>query len=187
MTNNKKSLIVLVAALFLTVGSGSAFAAFQFDAGLTWPFFIGGVSADGDVEGFNMTDLNTGEESITLVFPDLQFHYYWQLGPVKLGPGIRMIPLFIINALYPVVSAEMDLLIFRFNFTFGGGLFAWFGITSGAQFVNLWFPELSVAIKAADWVNFGVSATGIVAPDLTTEGMGFAISAFVKFSFEMGK
>lgn len=187
MFRKKVSVLFLTVLLFVTLGAGSAYAAFQFDVGLTYPFLIGGISSDGDVEGFNMTDFNTAEGGAFLLFPDLQMHYYWEVGPVKLGPGLRVVPLILINAAYPMVSAEMDFLFLRFNFSFGGGVFAIFGLLNTVQFANLWFPELSVAVKPADWVNFGVAVTGLVAPDLTTEGMGAAMSAFVRFSFTAGK
>jgi hypothetical protein len=155
MTRNKK--LLLLCLLLAISGSSRVFGAFQFDMGLGFPFFYGAF----DKGSVTAIPPERSTVSIPLLFNDVSIHYYFSVGDFRVGPGIRFTGYYLINFMYPVISAEYDTRHLRFNATLGGGSVVLFGGAIGFFSGLILIPELSVAWKVKDWFNAGLALTGV--------------------------
>jgi hypothetical protein len=178
-----KRIIILVA--FLAVLSVPAFSQFRLDLGVDIPMTIG-VIGSGELDTSN----EAGEflRSHWLPFPEAGLYYQFDLGLIKLAPGIRVFTFILESVIWPNLMMEIALDPVFIQAQVGGLLFAFFGLANDAQYGEVFFPDLSVWFGLGKQRRFriGAGAIGLYWPELTTEGMAFApyIGAKVSLLFE---
>jgi hypothetical protein len=164
--------IILVVAL-LAVLVLPAFSQLRLDLGVDIPMTIG-VMGGGDFDTSN----EAGEflRSHWLPFPEAGFYYQFEVGPLRLAPGIRAFTFILESMLWPNLMAELVLDPVFIQAQVGGLLFAFFGLYNDIEYGEIFIPDLSVWVGLGEQRRFrlGAGAIGLFLPELTTEGMAFA-------------
>lgn len=155
----KRALIIVALALFLV--STPVFAQFRADLGIDAPF-AQGLWADGN---FTWGLIGNGDAIPFIPVPDVGLYFQVPLGFVRLGGGVRALPLFFINFAWPNVFAEINLGRIYIEAQLGGGAVAFYvpGATPWVFTGPLFFPDLSVWVApfSGKRLRFGVGAFGI--------------------------
>jgi hypothetical protein len=154
-----KKLFFVAAALILL--SLPAFADFRLDIGLDAPLSVG-VTSGGSGVGSDIGKIPF------LPIPEIAIHYFWGLGPVDLGVGLRAFTVIIESLAWPNLVGEVNLGPVVIQAQFGGGFFAAFGAAgNNTAFGNVAIPDLSAWFKLGKDQNFrlGGGVMGIWAPD----------------------
>lgn len=145
-------------AVFLTltfISLVQAHAGFQFDLSKALPF----VHLAVDSEGAEFMPPERSGLKFLLVYQDTTIHYYFQVGPFRMGPGIRLSGFILLNYIYPVLSMEWDIGKWCFRLQAGGGAILEAGYFCFAFMAGMiLIPELSVARKLVDGLSLGMSA-----------------------------
>ena len=165
----KRFVIILAFAAILAC---PAFAQLRLDLGVDIPMTIG-VIGDGEIETSN--EAGDFLRSHILPFPEAGLYYQFNLGPLKLAPGIRVFTFILETVLWPNVLAEISLADRVFiQAQLGGLVFVLFGLVSDAQYGEVFLPDLSVWVGLGEERRFrlGGGVLGMALPDLTTEGIG---------------
>ncbi len=172
--------IAIVLLLALCIAPVSVWADYgRFDLDLHWLMQAG------------INDISGGEEAVAaladyrFVLPQMQVHYWLDLGPARLGLGTRLFSLILINAAFPSISAEIDLADFTLGASVAGGGLLYFGLVSGFELVNFYMPQVTFGYHLTDWFDVGVGATfnTLSMDDITMDGAPYVISAYGRFKF----
>lgn len=169
----RKSTIVLMIFLGLAVAA-PVMADSQVDIGVNVPSWTS-VSIDGERV--------TEQVPVHIPIPDLMYNYFFDVGPVKLGGGVRVWTLILATGAYPIVSAEFETKRLLLNAHLGGLVFGYltpFPNGSGIETGRVFLPEISAAFRVTDWFSLGVAALGVRVPEVT-DGRGSLINVFGRF------
>ena len=169
----RKSTIVLMIFLALAVAA-PVMADSQVDIGVNIPGWIG-LSVDGERV--------TEQIPFRIPVPDLMYNYFFDVGPVKLGGGVRVWTLILATGAYPIVSAEFETRRLILNAHLGGLVFGYltpFPEGSGIETGRVFLPEISAAFRLTDWFSLGVAALGVRVPEVTDD-RGHLINVFGRF------
>ncbi len=169
----RKSTIVLILLLGLAVAA-PVMADSQVDIGVNIPGWIG-LSVDGERV--------TEQIPFRIPVPDLMYNYFFDVGPVKLGGGVRVWTLILATGAYPIVSAEFETRRLILNAHLGGLVFGYltpFPEGSGIETGRVFLPEISAAFRLTDWFSLGVAALGVRVPEVTDD-RGHLINVFGRF------
>ena len=113
--------------------------------------------------GYSVGGVSQGAwNSYFIPFPDVQLIYQFGLGPVSIGPGVRVFSVIIENFLYPEVTAEFTMDKFVAYAGVGGFAFLEFGLISSllqsaagistlTGFHNVVLSDIGAALKLNDW------------------------------------
>jgi hypothetical protein len=166
-----KRIVLLVA--FIAVLAVPAFSQFRIDLGFDVPLTLG-VMGNGEIE----TSSEVGEflRDHILPFPEASFYYQFEIGPLRLAPGLRVFTFILESVLWPNLMAELAFDPVFIQAQLGGLIFAVFGLYNDIQFGEVLLPDLSVWIGLGKERRFriGGGVIGLMLPDLTTEGIGIA-------------
>lgn len=169
----RKSTIVLIVILGLAVIAPIA-ADSQVDIGVNVPGWIG-VSIDGQRV--------TEQIPFRIPVPDLMYNYFFEVGPVKLGGGVRIWTLILLTGGYPILSAEFETERLTLNTNLGGLVFGYltpFPEGSGIETGRVFLPEISAAFRFTDWFSMGIAGLGVMVPELTDD-FGYVVNVFGRF------
>jgi hypothetical protein len=164
--------IVLIVAL-IAILAFPAFSQVRLDLGVDVPMTIG-VMGSGEFDTSN--DAGDFLRGHWLPFPEASLYYQFDLGPLKLAPGVRAFTFILETVLWPNLMLELTFDPVFVQAQVGGLLFALFGLGNDFQSGKVFFPDLSVWIGLGKERRFrlGVGAIGLYWPELTTKGMAFA-------------
>jgi hypothetical protein len=162
----------VLALVFAAILAFPAFSQVRLDLGVDVPMTIG-VIGGGKIE----TSSEAGEflREHILPFPEASLYYQFNVGPLKLAPGVRAFTFILETVLWPNLMAELALADRVFIQTqLGGLLFLVFGLYSDAQYGEVFLPDLSVWVGLGKERRFrlGGGVLGMALPELTTEGIG---------------
>jgi hypothetical protein len=164
--------VILIGAL-IAVLAFPVFSQVRLDIGVDIPMTIG-VLGGGDFDTSN----EAGEflRGHWLPFPEAALYYQFDLGPLKLAPGLRAFSFILETVMWPNLMAELAFDPVFVQVQVGGLLFALFGLGNDFQYGEVFFPDLSVWFGLGKERRFrlGGGVIGLYWPELTTEGMGFA-------------
>jgi hypothetical protein len=175
----RKKLFIAAAALILL--SLPAFADFRIDIGLDAPLVVGvsngatGIASDLGKIPF-------------LPIPEVGIYYFWGLGPVDLGVGIRAYTVIIESMAWPNLVAELNLGPVVIQGQFGGGFFAVFGaVGNDTAWGKVAVPDLSAWFKLGKNQNFrlGGGIMGIWAPNALGDYMPWLVYVGAKVALTL--
>lgn len=169
---SRRLVLLLIAA---TLAAAPVFSQSQVDIGINVPAQIG-ISIDGE----SVTD----QIPFRIPVPDLMYNYFFLDGDLSIGVGARLWTLILISGGYPIVSAQLEIDRVVLNAHIGGGVFAYFSPFpegSGIQTGDVFFPEVSAMFRLTDSFSIGVSALGVLVPELTDD-FGYTINAVARFT-----
>jgi hypothetical protein len=155
----KKKLLVALAVLMLL--SLPAFADFRLDIGINVPFGLGVTGTSNDIGSA------IGNWPF-IPIPEIALYYFWGLGPVDLGVGLRAYTFLIESIAWPNLVAEFKLDPVVIQAQVGGGFFAAFGLAGNATaFGQVLIPDLSAWFKIGKTGAFrlGGGIIGFYAPN----------------------
>ena len=165
--------IILIVAL-IAILAFPAFSQVRLDVGVVVPMTIG-VLGNGDFDTSN----EAGEflRSHWLPFPEAGLYYQFSVGPLNLAPGVRVFTFILESVIWPNLMAELAFDPVFIQAQVGGLLFAVFGLYNDVDYGELFFPDLSIWIGLGEERRFrlGGGMLGLYWPELTTEGMAFAL------------
>ena len=172
----KKWIICVITVLmFGSLAAGNLAADVQYDIGLNVPVLMGIKTTEGDAQ-----------EVLDYVFviPDLKVHYFWDADPFRIGVGARAFTVILETLFYPMVTAEIDINMFRLTGSFGGGLFVFFGLWNSIETSSVFIPELTAAYMVNDWFHLGLGTSFILAGnnDVFKDTMPYVVYGFGRFS-----
>jgi hypothetical protein len=149
-----KRIVLLVA--FIAVLAVPAFSQFRVDLGFDIPLALG-VLGNGEIQ----TSHEAGEflRDHILPFPEASLYYQFELGPLKLAPGVRIFTIILESVLWPNLMAEL-----AFDPVFIQAQLGGLGLGKERRF------------------RIGGGVIGLILPDLTTEGIGIAPYVGAKIS-----
>lgn len=175
-------LVLLLSFLFLIgIGSAAALEPYgQFDILVNRPLYLGAGNLNEKFEGFD--EVNEFLRKYPLIVPDLRGHVFMDAGPARLGIGARGFSAILETVLWPTLTAELDLAMFRLTGSLGGGVFGFIGLYNDIQTGQIWLPELTAAYMFNDWFHLGLSGTGVYLPETSADFLGFVASIFARFS-----
>ncbi len=164
--------IVLISALILVLAF-PAFSQLRLDMGVDVPMTVG-VIGQGEIQTSNEVGQFLREH--ILPFPEASLYYQFDIGPLKLAPGVRVFTFILESALWPNLMAELQFDRVFIQAQLGGLFFVFFGLANNAEYGEVLFPDLSIWIGLGKERRFriGGGVIGLLLPELTTEGMGFA-------------
>ncbi len=172
---NGKRMIFLVVLGVLLLGSVSQLAAdFKVDIGVNIPYYVGVTTDDGDAG-----------DALDWVFlvPDVKFNWLHNLGPVRLGGGLRLWTFIIQSMAYPILTAEVDVGPVTFNANAGGGLFLFFGLYNSIDTAGVFVPELSAAYRFTDSFSVGTGGLFVFAPEVQDlSSFAYVGTVFARFT-----
>jgi hypothetical protein len=161
--------IILVVA-FVAILASPVFSQLRLDVGVDVPMQIWAVGG-GEIQ----SDSDIGEFLRDHIFPipEASFYYQFDLGPIRLAPGVRVFTLIFESMLWPNLMAELALDPVFIQAQLGGLLFLFFGLKNQAEYGEVFFPDLSIWIGLGEERRFrlGGGFLGMYWPELTTEGM----------------
>lgn len=177
-----KRVFLLVA--FIAVLAVPAFSQFRIDLGFDVPLTVG-VIGQGEIQTSN--DVGEFLREHILPFPEASFYYQFEVGPLKLAPGVRVFTFILESVLWPNLMAELQFDRVFIQAQLGGLFFLSFGLANSADYGAVLFPDLSIWVGLGEERRFrlGGGVIGLMLPDLTTEGMGFAPYLGAKISLLM--
>lgn len=163
-----KHLVIITAFILLLVPP--AFSQVRFDLGFDVPMTVGTITG-GEVT--TSSKIGTFLQDHTFPFPEASVYYQFNLGPVKLAPGIRLYTFILESIFWPNLLAEVQLGPVFIDAQLGGLFFGVFGLFSNFDFGKVLIPDLSVWIGLGKERRFrlGGGVLGLVLPELSTEGM----------------
>jgi hypothetical protein len=148
-----------------------AFSQVRLDVGVDVPmqlWAVGGgkIQSDSDIGEFLRKHI--------FPFPEASFYYQFDLGPLKLAPGVRVFTLILESMVWPNLMAELAFDPVYIQAQLGGLFFLFFGLQNQAEYGAVFFPDLSIWFGLGKERRFrlGGGLLGMYWPDLTTEGMG---------------
>ncbi len=160
------STVVLVLALVAIIGANSVSAQVRLDLGVAVPRGFGSLSGG---ELFTADVVEFLDKTI-LPFPEAGVYY--QLGGemVKFGVGGRFYTFILETVFWPNIFAEISLGDhFVMQGQIGGGLFGYFGLTSGFSSGAVFFPDISAWFKIGKVFRVGAGALGLFLPELDSD------------------
>jgi hypothetical protein len=153
----KKLLLVTAVLLVLSL---PAFAEFRLDLGFDAPLWIGVSSSSGESVNIQAAQF--------WPIPAVSLDYFWRVGPVDLGGGLRLYSVIVESMMWPNIVAEVNLDPVVIQAQLGGLAFLAFGATgtnlaTGAVVI----PDLSAwfAFGKEKNLRVGGGIMGIYAPD----------------------
>lgn len=171
----KGQLVFLFMCTLMLVGIvGQATAEMQIDIGVNVPYYLGIKAEDDDVG-----------DTLDWVFllPDVKFNWLHDLGPVRVGGGIRLWTFIIQSVAYPILSVEADVGPVVLNANMGGGAFLFFGLWNSVEFSKVFLPEVSVAYRFTEGFSVGTGALLLFAPEVTDlSSFGYMGTVFARFT-----
>lgn len=163
-----KRIVLLVA--FIAVLAVPAFSQFRIDLGVDVPMTVGAISGSGVT-----TSSEVGEflREHILPFPEASFYYQFDVGPLKLAPGVRVFTFILESVLWPNFMAELAFDPVFIQAQLGGLIFAAFGLANNIDFGEVLLPDLSIWLGLGKERRFriGGGVLGMLLPDLSDEGM----------------
>ena len=178
-----KKIIFLVLITFIAISG--AFAQFRIDLAIDVPVKIG-VSIS-DLDGGSSNESIDVLEFGTFPVPEALFAYQTNLGPVKVGGGIRVFSLILESVAWPHIYAELDLSPIVINAGIGGGGFLVFGLFNDANTGNLFIPDMHIAYKFGDTFRLGIGAIGFIGSDIGPDAFPYMIYLTGRFSILFDK
>lgn len=163
-----KRIVLLVA--FIAVLAVPAFSQVRIDLGFDVPLTVGAISGSGVT-----TSSEVGEflRDHILPFPEASFYYQFDVGPLKLAPGVRVFTFILESVLWPNFMAELAFDPVFIQAQLGGLIFAVFGLANNIDFGEVLLPDLSIWLGLGKERRFriGGGVLGMLLPDLSDEGM----------------
>jgi hypothetical protein len=172
----KRLIVAGAMALLLLLVGGTAMAdRTQVDIGLNVPYRVGISSEEaGDIGAF---------VDYAFLLPDVRIQWYWEAGPIKLGPGVRLWTLILESVAYPILSVEAEIGPIVLNANVGGGAFLFFGLYNDLGTGRVLFPEISAAFKLGESFSIGTGAMILFVPELADEEIyPYIGTIFVRFT-----
>jgi hypothetical protein len=161
---------IVLLAVFIAVLAVPAFSQFRIDLGFDVPMTVGALSGSGVT-----TSSEVGEflREHILPFPEASFYYQFDIGPLKLAPGVRVFTFILESVLWPNLMAELVLDPVFIQAQLGGLVFALFGLVNNIEFGEVLLPDVSIWIGLGKERRFriGGGVLGMLLPELSTEGM----------------
>jgi hypothetical protein len=163
-----KRIILFVA--FVAILSSPVFSQVRLDIGVDIPMNIYAVGG-GEVQ--SSSDVGSFLKEHILPFPEASLYYQFNVGPVKLAPGVRAFTMILESVLWPNLLMELAFEPVFIQAQLGGLLFLFFGLENQAEFGQVFFPDLSIWVGLGKERRFrlGGGLLGMYMPELTTEGM----------------
>jgi len=161
--------IILVVA-FVAILASPAFSQLRLDLGVDVPMQIWAV---GGGEIHSDSDIGQFLRDHILPFPEAGLYYQFEVGPLRLAPGVRVFTLIFESMLWPNLMAELAIDRVFIQAQLGGLFFLFFGLANQAEYGEVFFPDLSFWIGLGEERRFrlGGGFLGMYWPELTTEGM----------------
>lgn len=176
---------IIILAMALALVAVPVFAQFRADLGVSFPF------AQGEYKDGNFTWSMLGSGTVPIIpVPDVGLYFQIPLGFVRIGGGIRALPLFFINFAWPNLIGEIHLGNLIIEAQLGGGALASYIPGSTPRFVTGAFllPDLSVwlALGQKKRLRIGAGAFGLTTTpekgeDIKDLPVGMLFYAGVKF------
>jgi hypothetical protein len=163
-----KRIVLLVT--FIAVLAVPAFSQLRIDLGVDVPLTVGAISGSGVT-----TSSEVGEflRDHILPFPEASFYYQFEIGPLRLAPGVRVFTFILESVLWPNLLAELAFDPVFIQAQLGGLIFAFFGLANNIDFGEVLLPDLSIWLGLGKERRFrlGGGVLGMLLPDLSDEGM----------------
>jgi len=172
---------IVLLAVFIVVLVFPAFSQFRIDLGFDVPLTLG-VIGNGEIQTSH--EAGTFLREHILPFPEASLYYQFELGPLKLAPGVRIFTIILESVLWPNLMAELAFDPVFIQAQLGGLIFAVFGLYSDIQYGEVLLPDLSIWLGLGEERRFriGGGVLGLMLPELTTEGIGIAPYVGAKIS-----
>jgi hypothetical protein len=163
-----KRIILFVA--FVAILASPVFSQVRLDIGVDVPMNIYAVGG-GEVQ--SSSDVGSFLKQHIFPFPEASLYYQFEVGPIKLAPGVRAFTMILESVLWPNLLMELAVEPVFIQAQLGGLLFLFFGLENQADFGQVFFPDLSIWIGLGKERRFrlGGGLLGMYMPELTTEGM----------------
>ena len=164
----KRILLILLITVVLTI---PAFSDFRADINVQVPALIGYIY-QGHIETWGGEDGSFLTKPIP--FPSAGLYYEFDLGLIRLAPGIRVYTFLIQSALWPNILAEINLHPLYIQAQIGGLFFYTFGILGSASGTgNVFFPDVSAWFGFGESGDFrlGLGVIGLYLPEVIDDGM----------------
>jgi hypothetical protein len=161
---------IVLFAVFIAVLALPAFSQFRIDMGVDVPLTVGTISGSGVTTS---SDVGQFLGDHILPFPEASFYYQFEVGRLKLAPGVRVFTFILESVLWPNLMAELVLDPVFIQAQLGGLIFAVFGLVNDIQFGEVLLPDVSVWIGLGKERRFrlGAGVLGMMLPELSTEEM----------------
>jgi len=177
----KKIVLILLLIGFILVPQ--VFAQVRFDLGLVVPVQYGIASSDvtGDLSEYSaMMDY-------VIPFPELMLAYQFDVGPIKMGVGLRGYSLILETLLWPEIYAEVEFSRLVLNANVGGLALIYFGLVNGATSGGFVVPDVSLGFKLGKSFRVCLGAFGLLGTDLNTNAMPYVAYVAGRFTFLMNE
>ncbi len=163
-----KHLVIIVAFILLLVSP--VFSQVRFDLGFDVPMTVGTITGSGVTTS---SEIGNFLKDHPFPFPEASVSYQFNLGPVKLAPGIRLYTLILESIFWPNLLAEVQLGPVFIDAQLGGLFFGIFGLFNNFDFGKVLIPDLSAWLGLGKERRFriGGGVLGLALPELSTEGM----------------
>jgi hypothetical protein len=163
-----KRIILFVA--FVAILASPVFSQVRLDIGVDVPMNIYAVGG-GEVQ--SSSDVGSFLKQHIFPFPEASLYYQFEVGPIKLAPGVRAFTMILESVLWPNLLMELAVEPIFIQAQLGGLLFLFFGLENQADFGQVFFPDLSIWVGLGKERRFrlGGGLLGMYMPELTTEGM----------------
>jgi hypothetical protein len=161
----------LIVTIFVAALAAPSMAQMRLDIGIDVPKGVGNALPSGIDSG--VSDFLS---KAFIPFPEAALYYQWDLGMIKLGAGVRAYTVILASVLWPNAFAEFDLGPLAVEAQIGGGIFAYYAVTSGGiESGKVFFPDLSAwyAFGQKRIFRLGCGAMGILLPDQSTGSLPF--------------
>ncbi len=161
---------IVLLAVFIAVLALPAFSQFRIDLGVDVPLTVGTISGSGVTTS---SEIGSFLRDHILPFPEASLYYQFEVGPLKLAPGVRVFTFILESVLWPNLMAELALDPVFIQAQLGGLIFAVFGLVNDIQFGEVLLPDVSVWIGLGKERRFrlGAGVLGMMLPELSTEDM----------------
>jgi len=178
----KRSIIAIFIAAAL---AASAAAQARLDLGIDVPKGIGAALGSGTAMD---ADAQAALAKTLFPFPEASLHYQFELGPLRLGAGIRAFTLIVASVAWPNAFAELDLGPLVVEAQVGGGVFAYYALVAGDVTAGkVFFPDLSawLAVGKKRVLRLGCGAMGLFLPGQPENALPFVLYFGGKAAIEL--
>jgi hypothetical protein len=162
---------IIAMIVFVAILAFPAFSQIRLDIGVDVPMQLWAVGG-GEIR----SDSDIGEFLRQHIFPipEASLYYQFDLGPLRLAPGVRAFTLIFESMVWPNLMAELAFDPVYIQAQLGGLIFLFFGLGNQVEYGEVFFPDLSIWIGLGKERRFrlGGGFLGMYWPDLTTEGIG---------------
>jgi len=153
---------LLVLCSLLACLSAPAFSDWRMDIGFDIPR---GMGASVGGEGSNFSEATEFFSEYIIPLPEAGVYYFGEVGPFRVGGGVRVFTALLVSVWWPNAFAELDLGRFVLAGQLGGGVFGMFGLANEIQAGAVLIPDLSAWFKVGDVFRIGGGAVGVMLPE----------------------